>query len=66
MFEKWGDYSVRELRIQFAEEGRKESRQHYEPLLAEKDNRLAEERERNAALERELSELRKLQQTQGV
>jgi hypothetical protein len=60
MFEKWGDYSVRELRIQFAEEGRAECRkeltQHYEPLLAEKDHRLAE-------LERELSELRKLQQT---
>jgi sulfur carrier protein ThiS len=54
MFEKWGDYSVRELRIQFAEEAREKSRQHYEPLLAEKDQRLA-------ALERENAELRKMQ-----
>jgi cell shape-determining protein MreC len=56
MFEKWGDYSVRELRIQFAEE----NRQYYEPLLAERDQRLAQERQRVAALERENAELRKM------
>jgi hypothetical protein len=57
MFEKWGDYSIREVRQQAREECRKEFTQHYEPLLAEKDSRVA-------ALERELSELRKLQQAQ--
>jgi uncharacterized protein YfkK (UPF0435 family) len=57
MFEKWGDYSVRKLRIQFAEE----ARQHYEPLLAEERQRLAEKDRRVAALERENAELRKLQ-----
>jgi hypothetical protein len=50
MFEKWGDYSVREIRAQT----REEDRQHYEPLLAERDQRVA-------ALERENAELRKMQ-----
>jgi hypothetical protein len=60
MFEKWGDYSVREVRQQT----REESRQYYEPLLAEKDRCVAEKDQRLAALERENAELRKQQQAQ--